>query len=131
IRAPDQQQEASAEPLEEFFQRMRQKRAALEGETTLRQVAADGVLPVEEETFRIDGEPVPLAEHVEGRSQSEPLVGRGDLRLTAGDLGQEGGPAAPGADAETDPPVELIGRLLKHLLIPEQQTSHASACLQP
>src|SRR5262249_34477859 len=93
---------------------MRQQRAALEGEATLRQIAADGLLPVEEEPLRIDGDPVPLAEHVEGRSQPEPLMGGGDLRLPAGEFGQERGPAAPGADAETDSPVELVVRFSKH-----------------
>src|SRR5262245_42098618 len=93
---------------------MRQQRAALEGETTLRQVAADSLLPVEEEPLRIDCDPVPLTEHVEGRPQPEPLVGGGDLRLPAGEFGQESGPAAPGADAETDPPVKRVVRFSKH-----------------
>src|SRR5262249_47219832 len=102
-----------------------QERAALEGEPPPRQVAADGLLPVEEEPFRVDCDPVPLAEHVEGRPQAEPLVGGGDLGLAAGDLGQEAGPAAPGADAETAPPAEPVVRSWDPPPTPVQHSSRA------
>src|SRR6185437_4339593 len=80
----------------------------------LRQIAADGLFPVEKEPFRIDGDAVPLAEHVEGRSQAEPFVRSSDLRFTAGKFGQEGGAAAPGANAKTDSPIEFAVRFSNH-----------------
>src|SRR5262249_11447501 len=56
---------------------------------------------------------------------------RASRRPGGGDCGQEGRPAADGADAETDPPVELVGRFPNHVLPPTQRKSHQGDPLQP